>query len=728
MFEGKTIYVNSKSFKNEKIDNLGRINCFFGINGSGKSALATFIAKNSSNPFYFDTNYVENNILLEDSNEKLIQGVKLKVGKQVTIENQINKLKKDIAQAEQDVEVQEKEINKNKDTLFELLSTELKEAQQQFKTKRIHQKVNTKENPVSALDKWINEADLDSKAEFNNISEIEKEINEVSDKIRLLNDCFVSISTVDFKNLKNILAKVIIKPNTSLSQTIIKWLEQGMKLHGLSQNSDEERKKCLFCGNEFDINKVTAHILPIISSEYSDALNDLEYAENKINLIISNIKKYPDKNLFKNIQNILNYIVSLINQKKKKTDVVLEIGRNQTALFNSEYREAERVQKNYKNELSSLYGIKSKTEKYAKNWIGQQLASNTETNDLKLKILKLIDQRNANISEIESLKKNILNLESQQSNLNGFLDICNRLFKNMGLRLKLELDDKQNGYLVKEINNIPLKVSDLSEGEKRILGFIEFFYQMRSTEREIRSDIDTIVIDDPITSLDVENSYEIIEMINELIKQVISQKIETEVFIFTNSSQAFHDIGYNQNRVLRWVIKRDVNGNSHVQKLSSQDFLNRSDYYRQIFNEVAEFAFQSNEELEKENNALFYCNKTRLLIESHAFANYNISNATSNRQNIGLLIEDYNIPKEKESDFKTDLDIINKNSHGFSLIDNSILNNDSNGARIQNAVRDIIAILYCKDPQHVNCMIGSLINGKRDRKQKLIEWSKKWEK
>ena len=86
----------------------------------------------------------------------------------------------------------------------------------------------------------------------------------------------------------------------------------------------------------------------------------------------------------------------------------------------------------------------------------------------------------------------------------------------------------------------------------------------------------------------------------------------------------------------------------------------------------------------------------------------------------------YRAGEDKQADFKTDLDIINKNSHGFSLIDNSILNNDSNGMRIQKAVRDIIAILYCKDSHHVHCMIGSLINGNSNRKHKLEEWSKSW--
>lgn len=136
-----------------------------------------------------------------------------------------------------------------------------------------------------------------------------------------------------------------------------------------------------------------------------------------------------------------------------------------------------------------------------------------------------------------------------------------------------------------------------------------FFYQIRDKKDEIKSNIDYIVIDDPITSLDMENSYEIIEMINDLIKEVNTEKVHSQLFIFTNSSRAFHDIGYfdvKQQIIKRWVISKDMDGRSHVESVENDAYLNRSDYYKEIFNEVANFAFQPKREIESRDNGLFY--------------------------------------------------------------------------------------------------------------------------
>lgn len=76
----------------------------------------------------------------------------------------------------------------------------------------------------------------------------------------------------------------------------------------------------------------------------------------------------------------------------------------------------------------------------------------------------------------------------------------------------------------------------------------------------------------------------------------------------------------------------------------------------------------SRSNVESQNNGLLYCNKARILIESHAYSNYNIANATSAATNFSTLMEVYNIPSEKSDIFRKDLDIINGNSHGFSNV------------------------------------------------------------
>ena len=51
--------INMKSFKAENVRGLKKINCFFGINGAGKSALSTYITHLSDKCMCFNSDFVE---------------------------------------------------------------------------------------------------------------------------------------------------------------------------------------------------------------------------------------------------------------------------------------------------------------------------------------------------------------------------------------------------------------------------------------------------------------------------------------------------------------------------------------------------------------------------------------------------------------------------------------------------------------------------------------------
>lgn len=718
----ENIIVTSKSFKNEKVNGLGKINCFFGINGSGKSALANFIRRNSENSLCFDTEYVEKNILLENNDEGLIQGVKLKVGKQVDNELKIKDLKNQISKLVSDNENSQNKSDELKHELYSTLQNTVQEAQEYFKTDKIRQKANANQNPILAYSRWTKGIDTNSKVEFNNISELELKIENLEVKTKDVSKYLQAITNVNFRSLENNLNKVIIKPNSNLSQELLNWLKIGIKLHNLSISlSEEEKEVCLFCGNEFNCKEVANKIIPNINSEYSKAIIYFNNILNQFKRLISEI----DIKSFDKLKDLMQRVIIIIEQKIKNTESKVQIPKNITEDFNNSCEKIKSIRDKEINELETLREIKVKTSEYAKEWVGQQLIKNNKCLELKNRIEELTKNINENIEEISSLEGNIKEIKSQQSDLTGFLNICNQKFARIGLRLKLKVDTARQGYLVQEISGIPLQLNDLSEGERRILGFMEFFYQMREDKKSIRKDIDTVIIDDPITSLDAENSYEIVEMINDLIK-ILNNVPDVKLFIFTNSSQAFHDLGYKNRTVKRWKIKKDLNGESHVEIITPEEFLNRSDYYKEIFIEVAKFAFQSRDELESKNNAVLYCNKARILLESHAYSNYNISNASSSKSNLNALIINYEIPKHMVENFRIDLDIINANSHGFSNIDFSLLEFPVNNLRIQKAIRDIIAVLNCKDSLHVQCMINSLFKGHKDRQKMLEQWSINW--
>ena len=97
---------------------------------------------------------------------------------------------------------------------------------------------------------------------------------------------------------------------------------------------------------------------------------------------------------------------------------------------------------------------------------------------------------------------------------------------------------------------------------------------------------------------------------------------------------------------------------------------------------------------------------------------------TSADKNFSSLIHVYNIPDKQKDLFRKDLDIINSNSHGFSNIDNTILEDEYDNISIQKAIRDIIGILNCKDSDHVECMLGSILD--RNKRNILKNWSQNW--
>ncbi|HJF21122.1 MAG TPA: AAA family ATPase [Mammaliicoccus lentus] len=721
--------INRKSFHQESIVGLKEVNCFFGINGAGKSALANYILdSDKEHAICFDTKFVENNMLVTDSNDSVVTGVKLKISEQVADQNRIYTLNSQIKDFEKSINGNNQKIFQSKNNLYNILNMQLQEARVQFQVNNIHQKPNAELNPVEALNKWLREPKLTTTIELNNVSDINRKINNLQANMNYQRTILSKIAKINFKELKKDLETIVIKPNSQVSQIFIAWISQGLTLHKISENRPAETKKCLFCGNTFNSKDIAKKYFPLIKSEYNRWINRCNNKRSELSSLIDDLTiNYPSDGLYLEIKNILKSINKLLEEKIQDTEKSTQIPLDLRSKFNNIVSSInESLQKNTKD-YNNFQQIKQKIENYAKSWIGQKLRDNKACSKLKATISNLEKENNNTNSKIEKIRTDIESIKAKQSNLTPFLNLCNHKFKNIGLRLKLEIDSSELGYLIKEINNTPIHVSDLSEGEKRILAFLIFFYKMRNTKDDIKQNIKYIIIDDPITSLDAENSYEIVEMINELIRQIQSISGDIQLFIFTNSSRAFHDIGYfdpKQKIVGRWTISKNENGMSKVTHIENNNFLNRSDYYKQIFQEVARFAFLSRNKVEELNNGLFYCNKTRILIESHAFSNYNITNATSADKNFSSLIHVYNIPDKQKDLFRKDLDIINSNSHGFSNIDNTILEDEYDNISIQKAIRDIIGILNCKDSDHVECMLDSILD--RNKRNILKNWSQNW--
>ena len=690
--------VSCKSFQNfSSSDNLSDVNIFFGTNGSGKTALSQWL-KTTYNSIIkvFDTEYVLDNILAKDE----IAGVKLTVGQEaINLEEMINV----IADANCNLEVLisnfYEKIDLKKEKLFEILDVTLKQSKKQFLLNtNINQKANARSNPIEAYERWLNDIEENTKSDTVSSKELEQRKAIVSEEISKL----VSVPNYDIDLVKQIfesLSESLIAPNEQISKNLRDWLLEGYEYH----NMGSEHDNCQFCGNEFNPLLVQETIEKKIKSEHTKYVNQLEIFLDSL----KNTEKYIKKISNIDIQHYLSLsekIISLIEEKVDNTALKIDISISEYEQLISINNIIEEKRNDLSSELSEIENKLQKIELVAKSWIGKQLKSNNNIDRISKEIKEL--EKSASEYSIILNKNRQWILEKQKSNsdLKPFRDLVNRQFNVLGVDFELEIMDSGTHYLINhKKTNQPIMTKDLSEGERRLLGFLHFYFDLfDKPEESFMEDIEMIIIDDPITSLDSDNRYYLTELINKFIKKGIS--LGKQLFIFTHSSLDFHNFGYAVGSgVSFWKISKSLIGNSEIKIVSGEERKNYSNYYQTNFRSIFEYAILGKAKL-SQNNFIHYGNKARLVLESHARAHYQIEYATN--QSFNNLVEVYEIVEESQDEFKRMLDVINSLSHGMTFIDE----NEISSIEVQTNIRFLIKILYKKDKFHIEKMAGTLIN------------------
>ncbi|WFR75157.1 AAA family ATPase [Lactococcus lactis] len=80
---------------------------------------------------------------------------------------------------------------------------------------------------------------------------------------------------------------------------------------------------------------------------------------------------------------------------------------------------------------------------------------------------------------ISDNKQQIRTWSEQTDEYTPFKEIVNQELAQLGLEFKLQLLDSGQGYKIEHLNTeIEMTVDDLSEGERRLLAFIHFYYDL----------------------------------------------------------------------------------------------------------------------------------------------------------------------------------------------------------------------------------------------------------
>lgn len=337
------------------------------------------------------------------------------------------------------------------------------------------------------------------------------------------------------------------------------FAKEGLRIHG-----PEER--CAFCGGIIDkerldllrnyFNKETEKIenritkgLKIISeeiecTEHIKLLNENDYYSaflDDVKNINADIKELKLSRI-----NFLKTLLEALDNKRKELftpSQPLKIKEPLSALStiqkinkiitsHNTFAETIQKQKQHAEDILRLNEVRKKMDEFNYSEEDKKLAVlkanldklNDEMNNLRE---KLAEERNSRTLLISQTK----NEEEVAKRINSLL-VANGV-ESFSLRLVNDEEGQLGQYKVLGYNNIERDVSQLSKGEKNIIGFLYFVLSLESNHDDDRPKI--IVFDDPMTSNDDAMQY---LMTSEL--QKIYENLNDDYFILLTHNGHFY--------------------------------------------------------------------------------------------------------------------------------------------------------------------------------------------
>lgn len=670
-----------KSFKNYSGPNneekFKQKNIFFGYNGKGKTALSKGILieikKDSNitddNYRFFNKDYIKDSLLLE--NNINIKGVIANFGKEnVDIEKTIEeKLKnyRDISilqNEQQEAEtITKNEVNrifdlkkgnstikrKNAESVKELVNLYEKDLEPALKI------VNSKEDLKNVKDSSIYEKELATLQSVNVIA-IEALTNEEID----------TISAIMNRNYEN---------NEIPTAEVLSWLELGLKIH-----KHDDSKKCKFCGGNIEISEIETTINKYLSDKKQkdliildklycriQSIIELDLKENKEligNLVSDSIYEYYD-----NLNVIQKQLLPIKEQIKSKLDNFENVSSFDSGILKN-------IMTNIKENLENINNIKQAKEKELSKMVEKSnilikgaIALEISESDLIINGLKKVEDKEKGINSAISFNAKLTNeineLKNSKSTTNDFANFINELLQELGIDFYLDIMD--NNYAIKhKRDGISLTINDISEGENNLLALLFFYYELFNDKQQqnFKNEINYIIIDDPISSVDDVNKMYVLE----LIKKILELK-NPQIFIFTHVWDDFCNLCYgkkdtkdrngNETPFRFYEVKKNINGSYLVKTRTNET------PYMHDFKEIYEFSLLNNANELDECEMYHYPNVIRKVLEE--FMKFKVKNSSPTLDNITnvkiALCGNVNCSHQDDIQIPTLLDICNILSH-----------------------------------------------------------------
>lgn len=586
-------------------------NVIFGYNGRGKSSLALGIKDaysneptSSDNNFrFFNKDYVEDNLILKDpltgnkSKDKILGVIAHFSNKDVKAEDEIKKLQDKII-----------ELGPIRSQL-EGLKDDARKSVNAIHDRRKGTANIARKNKDFEIEKVIElyTQDLDAakkiEADETKLAKIEGD-NVIGEKIELL-------KTLGFTNLDKLTDQEIDEASALFSKSfsstsipssdIVDWLNEGITLH-------EDGDNCKFCNNSMSLKDIRNRVSEYNANEKQKATKFLKNLDEKIaelqNVIKLNLDKEAnirssldaDPDIDTSYQTIKDSSIVIANARNAVQTKVKNIDNLKTGFvdfkdalkaFNGAIKKLEGIRY---TQLSKLEAQNSSKDVLVKGAIGLEILNDKniseKMNDIRSKEKELNDAATSN----KKLNDDIQTLKQSESATADFAEYISSILSNLNIHLKVIVSSDGKNYIIQHTQTrSPLTMSDISEGERNLLALLFFYYELfdDNEQQNFKSNIEMIVVDDPISSMDDINKMYIIE----LLKQLLSLEAP-QVFLMTHSWDDFVNLCYNHKDTPStpyafFEIKKDLSGKSVVQKTRS----NISPYHHN-FVEVYNFSLK----------------------------------------------------------------------------------------------------------------------------------------
>lgn len=689
-------------------------NILFGYNGKGKSSFAIGIkqefqkdmSKTPENLRIFDRDYISNSLLLENSEGK-IKGVEASFGKSgVDTEKKINELEKLIISKEEEND----KLKNSVLTLREEIRNEIDEIHNRRKGAVNIQKKAKEKTIEEVIKLYTNDYDDASKIEvedeklikINGDDVIEKQILQ-NQNLRILN--FSQIPTDLIEEVKLIFKEKFVEEDISIPEyEVVQWIESGLKHH-------KEGDNCKFCDSTLDFLDVKLKIAEFKENKRHKATEKLKQFKKHLQQLLDNnraiekeTKNYATnigteiKQYFTAITGEISTIESLGDSCQSKIDKI-EIQENfdfelLAKSLNVIKESISSINKTKKEQHHELQKKQINLTTLVKGAIGLEIKKSATIKDKQKEFEDKESKEKENEKYIKNREHEMKELRQKKSLTKDFADFISQVLNDLNISLKVELDTDNKNYIIKSTNeNATLTIKDISEGEKNLLALLFFYFELflDNKQQQVKPEIELIIVDDPISSMDDSNKFHILELMKQLLDFPNQQ-----IFVMTHSWEDYCNLSYGKNiwrkdsKFATFEIKKN-NGKSTLVKSKK---LKKP--YNYLFKEIYEFSIKSDEDIKTECQIYHYPNVMRRIFEEwYGFKIGKYLNLTSSKQ--GEIINDLKIEnKQKKINLGKLLKVCNILSHS--------INESKNPQEILQSAKYLMKLIKENDKLHFDKM------------------------